>query len=77
MMVIGELNEQLLDANREAARLCLEVYEQTLESLASFHEEAAKETDVEWIATAARAQARFTRELAKRHVEMGRQLLGG
>jgi hypothetical protein len=71
----AELNEQLLEAKREAARLVIDVYEKTLESLAAFHEEAADRTDVDWIATANRAQARLTRELAKRHGEMGRELL--
>jgi hypothetical protein len=71
----ADLNEQLIEANREAARLIIDVYEQTMESLAEFHEQAADHTDVDWIATAARAQARFTRELAKRHAEIGRDLL--
>jgi hypothetical protein len=72
---LGELNEQILDANRAAANLFLEVYEKTLESIAVYQEEAASQTDVDWIATAARAQARFTRELAKHQVSVGRDLL--
>ena len=72
---LGQLNEQILDANRAAAKLLLDVYESTLESIASYQDQAASQTDVEWIATAAKAQARFVRDLAKRHVSMGRELL--
>lgn len=72
--VLGQLNEQILEANRAAAKLFLEVYEKTLESIVSYQEEAANQTDVEWIAAAAEAQARFTRELANQ-VAAGRELL--
>jgi primosomal protein N'' len=72
----SEFHEQLLDANREAARFCLDAYETTLESIAHFEEQAADQTHVEWIATAAKAHARFIRELAKRQVSVGRELLG-
>jgi hypothetical protein len=72
---LGGLNEQILDANRAAAKLFLEVYEQTLESIVSYQEQAASQTDVDWIAAAAAAQAQFTRELAKHQVSVGRELL--
>ena len=72
---LGQLNDQIFDANRAAAKVFLDAYEKTLESIASYQEQAASQTDVEWIATAARTQARFVRELAKRHVSMGRELL--
>jgi hypothetical protein len=71
----GLFNEQILDANRAAARLFLDAYEKTLESIADFQEQAASQTDVDWIAAAAAAQARFTRELAKHQVSVGRELL--
>ena len=72
---LGQLNEQILDANRAAAKLFLDVCEKTLESVVSYQEQAASQTDVDWIATAAKAQARFVRDLAKRHVTVGRELL--
>jgi hypothetical protein len=73
--LLGQVNEQLLDANRAAAEMFLDMYETTLESIASYQEQAANQTNVDWIATAARAQATFTRELAKHQVSMGRELL--
>jgi hypothetical protein len=72
---LGQFNEQILDASRATAKLLLDVYENTLESIASYQEQAAAQTEVEWLATAAKTQARFTRELAKRHVSVGRELL--
>jgi hypothetical protein len=72
--LFGQLNEQILDATRETAKLFLDAYEMTLDSIASYQEQAASQTDVDWIATAASAQARFTREVAKHHVSVGREL---
>jgi hypothetical protein len=75
MEQLGQFGEQILEANREAVRLCLDAYEEALEQIASYQEQAASQTDIEWIATAAKAQARFTRELAKRQVSVGREFL--
>jgi hypothetical protein len=73
--MFGNLNEQILDASRAAAEMFLDMYEQSLESIASYHEFVASQTDVPWIGTAAEAQAKFTRELAKRQVSVGRDLI--
>jgi hypothetical protein len=72
---LGQINEQILDANRAAAKLFLDVCEKTFESVASYQEQAASQTGVDWIATAAKAQARFTRELGNHQVSVGRELL--
>ena len=72
---LGRLNEQIVDATRAAAEMFLDAYEKAVDSIASYQEQAASETDVAWIATAAQAQARFTRELGKHHVSVGRELL--
>ena len=69
--------EQIRDAGREASRFCLDAYETMLGSIASFQEQAASQTDVDWIAQVANAQARFTRELAKQQVSLARLLLTG
>jgi hypothetical protein len=73
--MFGQFNEQILDATRATAEMFLDAYEKTLDSIASYQEQAASQTDVDWIATAAAAQARFTREVAKHHVSVGRELL--
>lgn len=72
---LGELNEQILDASRATANLFLDMCETTAESIASYQEQAASQTEVDWIAKAARAQAKLTRELAKRQISIGRELL--
>jgi hypothetical protein len=62
---IRDLNEQILDAGKQAGGAYLDAYEKTV----------AKQTDVEWISTVVDAQARFTRELTKLYVNTGRELL--
>jgi len=72
---IRDLNERILDAAKQAGGAYLDAYERTLESIADYQENVAKQTDVEWISTVVDAQARFTRELTKLYVNTGRDLL--
>ena len=72
---IRDLNEQILDAGKQAGGAYLDAYEKTLQSIADYQENVAKQTDVEWISTVVDAQARFTRELTKLYVDTGRELL--
>jgi hypothetical protein len=72
---IRDLNERILDAGKQAGGAYLDAYERTLESIADYQENVAKQTDVEWISTVVDAQARFTRELTKLYVSTGRELL--
>jgi hypothetical protein len=72
---IRNLNERILDAGKQAGGAYLDAYERTLESIADYQENVAKQTDVEWISTVVDAQARFTRELTKLYVNTGRDLL--
>ena len=72
---IRDLNERILDAGKQAGGAYLDAYETTLESIADYQENVAKQTDVEWISTVVDAQARFTRELTKLYVHTGRELL--
>jgi hypothetical protein len=74
---LRQLNEHVLDASREAAKLYLDTYEKALESIASFHDEAASQTDVEMLATATKAQATLIRTVAERQVATCRELLNG
>ena len=72
---IRELNERILEAARNAGHAYLDAYEKTLESIAGYQEQVAKQTDVDWISTVVDAQARFTRDLAKVYVSAGREFL--
>ena len=60
---------------KQAGGAYLDAYEKTLESIADYQENVAKQTDVEWVSTVVDAQARFTRELTKLYVDTGRDLL--
>ena len=71
---IRDLNERILDAGKQAGGAYLDAYENTLQSIADYQENVAKQTDVEWISTVVDAQARFTRELTKLYVSTGRDL---
>jgi hypothetical protein len=62
---IQDLNEIMLEAGGRTAQLVLDLYAATLEAVAAGQEQAANETDAEWIAGLLEAQARFTRELAR------------
>jgi hypothetical protein len=70
-----KFREQVLGAGREAVTRYLDAYEMTLEQIASYQEHAASQTDIDWFARACKAQATFTRELAKRQVSVGREFL--
>jgi hypothetical protein len=72
---IRELNEQILEAGKKAGGAYLSAYEKTLQSIADYQEQVAKQTDVEWVSTIVDAQARFTRELTKVYVGTSRELL--
>jgi hypothetical protein len=71
----GKLNDQVVDATRQAAKFWLDLYEQALESMASYQEQAASRTDIEWLSTAAETQAKLLREFAAQHVAAARGLL--
>jgi hypothetical protein len=49
----------------------LDAYETTVESIVGYQEQAARQTGVDWFAAA----AQFTRELAKRQIAAGRELV--
>jgi hypothetical protein len=71
----SKLTDDLLEMGRDAARLCLDSYEQALDTIARSHEEIADRTDVEWLSTAVRTQAKLVREITTRQVTLGRELL--
>jgi hypothetical protein len=72
---IGELNEQILDFGRKAGISVLDAYETTLKTYADYQDKVADSTQVDWIANAARAQAKFTREVSRVYTTTARDLL--
>ncbi len=72
---IRELNEQILDFGRKAGVSFLEGYENTLKTWAEYQDKIADSSQVEWIASIARAQANFTREITRVYTGTARDLL--
>lgn len=72
---IRELNEQILDFGRKAGVQFLEAYETTLKTYADYQDKVADQSQVEWVASIARAQANFTREVTRVYTSSARDLL--
>lgn len=72
---IRELNEQVLDFGKKAGLQFLEAYETNMKTFADYQDKVADAAHVEWIATAARAQANFTREITRVYGATTRDLL--
>jgi hypothetical protein len=72
---IRELNEQILDFGRKAGISFLEGYENTLKTWAEYQDKVADSSQVEWVASIARAQANFTREITRVYTSSARDLL--
>jgi hypothetical protein len=72
---IRELNEQILDFGRKAGVSFLESYENTLKTWAEYQDKVADSSQVEWVASIARAQANFTREITRVYTSSARDLL--
>ena len=72
---LRDLNEQVLELGRKAGVSLLDVYESTAKTVADYQDKLADQAQVEWIASAARAQANLTRELSKAYANTGRELL--
>jgi hypothetical protein len=72
---IRELNEQILDFGRKAGVQFLDAYESTLKTFADSQDKVADQSQVEWVASIARAQANFTREVTRVYTSSARDLL--
>ncbi len=72
---IRELNEQILDFGRKAGLAFLDAYETTLKTFADYQDKVADQSQVEWLANVARAQANFTREVTRVYTSTARDLI--
>jgi hypothetical protein len=72
---IRELNEQILDFGRKAGVQFLDAYESTLKTFADYQDKVADQSQIEWVASIARAQADFTREVTRVYTSSARDLL--
>jgi hypothetical protein len=72
---IRALNEQILEAGRQWGQSFLDAYEQSMRTFADYTAKTGENTDVEWISHIAKAQADFTREVAKQATEAARRMM--
>jgi hypothetical protein len=72
---IRELNERILDYGRNAGLAYLEAYESTLKSFADYQEQVGGALPVESLASLAKAQANFTRDVVTAYAQNARNLL--
>jgi hypothetical protein len=72
---IRELNEQVLESGRNAGVSFLDAYEKTLKTFADYQDKIGDSSQVEWVATVAHAQAKFTREVSEAYTTSARELL--
>ena len=72
---VAELNEKAVVNGKKASAAILDTYEKTVVSFTDSYEKAAGTTKVDWIVSAAAAQADFTREAAKAYTSAARDLV--
>jgi hypothetical protein len=68
-------NDQLIDLGKKAGLQLVEAYEANSKTYADYQNKVADVFPVEWVATAARAQANFTREITRVYASTTRDLL--
>jgi hypothetical protein len=72
---IRELNERVLEFGRDAGVSFLDAYEKTVKTFADYQDKVGDSSQVEWVASVAHAQAKFTREVSKAYTSSARELL--
>ena len=72
---IRELNEQVIEAGRQAGVDFLDAYEQLLRTVADYQDKMADVSQVDWVTNLVRAQANFTRDVATAYTKAARDAL--
>jgi len=72
---VRKLNEQIIEAGRQAGETTLTSYEKFLKSIAGSLERGPGSSDVEWIANLASAQAKFIRDVTTSLTKAARKRL--
>ncbi len=72
---LQQLGEQVLEAGRRAGLSYLDAYDATARTVADYQERVAGASQVEWVASAVRAQANLTREVSRVYTSTARDLL--
>jgi hypothetical protein len=72
---VRKLNEQIIEAGKQAGETTLTSYEKFLKSIAGSIERGPGSSDVEWIANLATAQAKFLRDVTASLTKAARKTL--
>src|SRR5947207_1323842 len=72
---VRKLNEQIIEAGKQAGESTLTSYEKFLKSIASSLERGPGSSDVEWISNLATAQAKFIRDVTASLTKAARKRL--
>jgi hypothetical protein len=72
---LRKLNEQIIEAGRDAGETTLTNYEKFLKSIATTLERGPGSSDVEWVANIATAQAKFIRDVTTSLTKAARKRL--
>jgi hypothetical protein len=72
---IRQLNEEILSFGKQAGASFLDAYETTLKTFAEYQDKVADASQVDWVASIARAQANFTREMTDLYTAAARDML--
>jgi hypothetical protein len=72
---VAELNEKAVANGKKTGAALLDTYEKAVVSFTESYEKAAGSTKVDWIVSAATAQADFTREVTKAYTSAARELV--
>jgi hypothetical protein len=72
---IRDLNEQVLEFGRNAGASFLDAYEKNVKTFADYQDKVGDSSQVDWVASVAHAQAKFTREVSKAYATSARELL--
>ena len=73
---VVELNEKAVANGKKASAAVLDTYEKAVISFTESYEKAAGTTKVDWIVSAATAQADITRDLTKAYTSAAREIVG-
>ena len=72
---VAELNEKAVANGKKAGAALLETYEKAVVSFTESYEKAAGTTKVDWLVSAAAAQADLTRDVTKTYTSAARELV--
>jgi hypothetical protein len=72
---VREYNDKTVDASKKLSGTLVDSYEKYVVTLADASQKAGAASNIEWVATAASAQAGITREMAKAYATAARELL--